>query len=152
MRMSGHRRSRSKSSPASDELLDSGWRSDSGMLRTIFHELSVLATDADGVSEKLKANIIRQRERLRKVIEEKGGKKLKSKFAEPLKRRKQEFRVKIRKVVTGDPTKRVRDHLREKRRQPPMIRFLDKAAFFVGVRELADHQREMNRCQKAMTM
>lgn len=40
---------------------------------------------------------------------------------------------KLRQVVTGDKTKRVRDHIREKKEKPHNIRLLDKISFTAGV-------------------
>eukprot|EP00752_Nemacystus_decipiens_P006459 g5817.t1 len=105
------------------------------LLRAIHQELSVLAAEADGVSEKVKRIINRQRQRLDGLIEEtsKAPRRLQSKITAPLDKRRRQFHGKIRKAVTGDPQKSVRLHLEEKRSKPFVMRMLDKAAFTVGV-------------------
>ncbi|CAM9578418.1 unnamed protein product, partial [Ectocarpus fasciculatus] len=105
------------------------------LLRVINDELSSLAAEADGVSEKVKKIINRQRQRLDSLIEEtsKAPRRLQSKITAPLDKRRRQFHGKIRKAVTGDPLKSVRLHLEEKRSKPFVMRMLDKAAFTVGV-------------------
>lgn len=105
------------------------------LLRSIHHELSLLAAEADGVSEKVKGIINKQRQRLDGLIEEtsKAPRRLQSKIAAPLDKRRRQFHGKIRKAVTGDPSKSLRLHLEEKRSKPFMMRMMDKAAFTVGV-------------------
>ncbi|CAB1111367.1 unnamed protein product [Ectocarpus sp. CCAP 1310/34] len=105
------------------------------LLRVINDELSSLAAEADGVSEKVKKIINRQRQRLDSLIEEtsKAPRRLQFKITAPLDKRRRQFHGKIRKAVTGDPLKSVRLHLEEKRSKPFAMRMLDKAAFTVGV-------------------
>lgn len=43
------------------------------------------------------------------------------------------IRSKWRRVVTGDERKRIRDHIKEKEKQPSYIKFFDKVAFTCGV-------------------
>lgn len=43
------------------------------------------------------------------------------------------IRARWRKVVTGDPSKRVRDHLREQQEVPKYVKLSDKIAFTLGI-------------------
>eukprot|EP00301_Raphidiophrys_heterophryoidea_P023374 c7287_g1_i1.p1 GENE.c7287_g1_i1~~c7287_g1_i1.p1 ORF type:complete len:420 (-),score=73.92 c7287_g1_i1:11-1270(-) len=55
--------------------------------------------------------------------------RIRAKFEDNVAKKRKE----LRKRITGEETKRLRDHWREKRQQPPVMRLLDKIAFTAGV-------------------
>jgi len=42
----------------------------------------------------------------------------------------------VRKVVTGDASRRVRDYFEQNRSKPTFVKLLDKSSFFMGVTSL----------------
>jgi hypothetical protein len=96
------------------------------VLRRILNELGVAEQEAQGSSSARSALgvIRRQRTRLQLLLEQK---------TQELQDRPRRLHGHIRRVVTGDENKRVRDHLLETSRKPRVIRYLDKCAFTGGV-------------------